>query len=281
MSRRVLLRVRADPSQYPGLELLGSVGDASIRRGLARPGCAVIDGSAGAFARLAHTSSLAPADQRAALTAAHSLAAAGRSLTQPHARAPVTLGLGEPFSTSITVAFAFALLIGLPFLLGQAWAFLSPAIAPNHRRAMRPLLILTPALFAGGVGFGYFVVLPPAVRFLQGFNHGAFDVLAQARDYYRFELITMLALGVIFQIPVVLLALGRAGLVTAATLRRHRGYAVVGLVALAALLPGTDPVTMLLETLPLVALYEASILLLRFNQTRGRGSAALRPRQRS
>jgi sec-independent protein translocase protein TatC len=101
--------------------------------------------SAGAFARLAHTSSLAPADRRAALTAANSLAAAGRSLATPQARAPVTLGLGEPFSTSITVAFAFALLVGLPFLLMQAWAFFSPAIAPDHRRAMRPLLILTPA----------------------------------------------------------------------------------------------------------------------------------------
>src|SRR3954451_14617232 len=91
--------------------------------------------SARAFTRLAHASSLAAADQRAANDAARSLAAASQSLARPDARAPVTLGVGEPFSTSVTVAFAFALLLGLPFLLIQAWAFNSPAIAP--RRAAR------------------------------------------------------------------------------------------------------------------------------------------------
>src|SRR4051794_12896415 len=224
--------------------------------------------SAAAFTRLAHASSLTPSDQRAALNAARSLAAASRSLAPPAARAPVTLGLGEPFSTSITVAFAFALLLGLPFLLTQMWAFIAPAIAPAERRAVRPLLILAPALFATGVGFAYFLVLPPAVRFLQGFNHGAFDVLVQARAYYRFELMTMLALGALFEIPVLLLALGRVGILNSATLRGHRRYAIVAITALGALMPGTDPMTTLLETLPLFALYEATIVLLRLTERR-------------
>jgi sec-independent protein translocase protein TatC len=224
--------------------------------------------SAGAFTKLAHASSLAPADQRAAGDAARSLVAASRSLARPNARAPVTLGLGEPFSTSITVAFAFAVILGLPFLIAQAWAFAAPALAPADRRAVRPLLALAPALFAAGVAFAYFLVLPPAVRFLQGFNHGAFDVLVQARAYYHFELVTMLFLGAIFEIPVVLLALGRAGILGSTTLRRHRRYAIVALSVLAALLPGTDPVTTLLETLPLIALYEGTILLLRFSERR-------------
>src|SRR4051794_38263846 len=224
--------------------------------------------SAGAFTRLAHASSLAPSDQRAARNAARSLAAASRSLAQPGARAPVTLGLGEPFSTSITVAFAFALLLGLPFLLTQIWAFVAPAIAPAERRAVRPLLIAAPALFAAGVGFAYFLVLPPAVRFLQGFNHGAFDVMVQARAYYRFELMTMLALGAMFEIPVLLLALGRVGILSSETLRRHRRYALVGITVLGAILPGTDPVTTVLETLPLFALYEATIVLLRLTEHR-------------
>jgi sec-independent protein translocase protein TatC len=224
--------------------------------------------SAGAFTRLAHASSLAPSEQRAALDAARSLAAASRSLAHPGVRAPVTLGLGEPFSTSITVAFAFAVLLGLPFLLTQMWAFVAPAIAPAERRAVRPLLILAPALFATGVGFAYFLVLPPAVRFLQAFNHGAFDVLVQARAYYRFELMTMLALGAMFEIPVLLLALGRVGILSSATLRRHRRYAVVGITVLGALLPGTDPMTTLLETLPLFALYEATVVLLRLTERR-------------
>jgi sec-independent protein translocase protein TatC len=224
--------------------------------------------SAGAFRELAHASSLAPADQRTALDAARSLVAASRSLARPDARAPITLGLGEPFSTSITVAFAFAVILGLPLLIAQAWAFAAPALAPADRRAVRPLLALAPALFAAGVAFAYFLVLPPAVRFLQGFNHGAFDVLVQARTYYRFELLTMLWLGAIFEIPVLLLALGRAGILSSTTLRRHRRYALVALSVLAALLPGTDPVTTLLETLPLIALYEATIILLRFGERR-------------
>src|SRR4051794_2552935 len=228
--------------------------------------------SADAFTRLAHASSLAPSDRRSALNAASSLSAASRSLARADARTPVTLGLGEPFSTSITVALAFALLLGLPFLLAQAWAFVAPAIAPDERRAVRPLLILAPALFAAGAAFGYFVVLPPAVRFLQGFNHGAFHVLVQARAYYRFELMTMLALGAMFEIPALLLALGRAGVLSSATLRHHRGYALVALSILGAFLPGTDPVSTLLETLPLFALYEATIVLLRLSERR-RGRA--------
>src|SRR3954468_18182989 len=226
--------------------------------------------SGGAFTRLAHASSLAPSDRQAALNAAHSLAAASRSLARPEARAPVTLGLGEPFSTSVTVAFAFAVLLALPFLLAQAWAFVAPAIGPAERHAARPLLILAPALFVTGAAFGYFVVLTPAVRFLQGFNHGAFDALVQARPYYRFEIMTMLALGAMFEIPVLLLALGRAGVLSSTTLRSHRRYAVVVLAVLAALLPGTDPVTILLEVLPLFALYEATIVLLWLTERRGR-----------
>jgi sec-independent protein translocase protein TatC len=142
--------------------------------------------SADAFTRLAHASSLVPSDRRSALSGARSLSAASRSLARPDARTPVTLGLGEPFSTSITVALALALLLGLPFLLAQAWAFVTPAIAPAERRAVRPLLILAPALFGAGTAFGYFVVLPRAVGFLQGFTHGAFDVLVQARLLLRF-----------------------------------------------------------------------------------------------
>ena len=257
---RSLLRVLNAPLTHIRTNSAAQARGSELPRALAH--------SAAAFTGLAHASSLAPSDQRAALNAAHSLTAASRSLAQPGARAPVTLGLGEPFSTSITVAFAFALLLGLPFLLTQIWAFVAPAIAPADRRAVRPLLILAPGLFAAGVGFAYFLVLPPAVRFLQGFNHGAFDVLVQARAYYRFELMTMLALGAMFEIPVLLLALGRVGILSSTTLRRHRRYAVVGITVLGALLPGTDPVTTLLETLPLFALYEATIVVLRLAERR-------------
>ena len=221
---------------------------------------AALDRSAKAFSALAGSPNLSASDRRAADAAAGSLAAATHSLAE---RKPITIGLGEPFSTSVTVAFAFALILGLPVLPWQAWAFAAPAVSPADRRAVRPLLALAPFLLVAGVAFAYDLVLPPAVRFLQGFNHGAFDALVQASDYYHFELMTMLALGAIFQLPVIMLVLGRAGLLSAATLRSKRRYAVVALAALAAALPGTDPVTTVLEIIPLLALYELSILLLR------------------
>src|SRR5205085_3611876 len=146
---------------------------------------------------------------------ATALQTATHDLARAPDRRPTTLGLAEPFSTSVTVALAAALLLAAPLLLWQAYAFAIPAVAPAQRRAVRALLGFVPVLFAAGAAFAYVLVLPAAVRFLQGFNHGAFDVLVQARGLYRFELLTMLALGAVFQLPVALLALGRVGVISA------------------------------------------------------------------
>jgi len=156
-------------------------------------------------------------------------------------------------------------------------AFVIPAVAPELRGGLRPLLLLAPALFLAGVAFAYVLVLPAAVRFLQGFNQGAFDTFVQARDYYRFELTTMLAVGAIFELPVALLALARAGIVRAAWLRSHRRIAVVALAALAAALPGTDPVTTLVELVPLLGLYELSIVLVAGTERRAARAARTAP----
>ena len=175
------------------------------------------------------------------------------------------------------VAFAFAFALGSPLLLWQLWAFVSPAVAPRDRRAVRPLLALAPALFIAGVAFGYELVLPPAVRFLQGFNHNEFQAFVQAKDYYRFELLTLLAIGAIFEMPVVLLILGRIGIVSSKLLRAKRRYAIVALAALAARLLGTDPVTTCLEMIPLFALYELSIGLLRLTERRAAITGNIHP----
>jgi sec-independent protein translocase protein TatC len=259
---RPLSTVKASASGAP----LDATVQGPVRVALAR--------SAHAFSALAQSTDLSPSDRRAAAAASGSLTTAVGELARHGERKPVTIGLGEPFSTSVTVAFAFALLLGLPLLLWQAWAFVAPAVHPRDRRAVRPLLLLAPALLAAGIVFAYVLVLPPAVRFLQGFNHGSFDALVQARDYYRFELMTMLALGAIFQLPVVMLVLGRVGLLASSTLRTHRRYALVALAALAAALPGTDPVTTVLEMLPLFALYELSIVALRVSERRRAAAAA-------
>ena len=174
---------------------------------------------------------------------------------------PVTLGIGEPFTMTLAVAAMFAFLLAMPIILYQLYAFIVPAFTREERRAAMPLLSLIPFLFCAGVAFGYFLVLPPAVRFLQNFNTDEFNVLVQARDYYKFVALTLLATGVVFQIPVGILALTRLGVVHVRQLRKNRRYAIVICAALAMLLPGTDPITMLILMAPLVLLYELSILL--------------------
>jgi sec-independent protein translocase protein TatC len=175
---------------------------------------------------------------------------------------PVTLGVGEPFTTTISTAFWFALIFSLPVILYQLYAFILPAFSPNERRVALPLMAMIPVLFVAGVLFGYFLVLPPAISFLQHFNDQSFDVLVQARDYYKFEILTMLAIGLIFQVPIGMVALNRAGILSAKRLRGTWRYAIVIIAIVAALLPGVDPVTTVLEMVPLLALYLLSILLL-------------------
>jgi sec-independent protein translocase protein TatC len=187
-------------------------------------------------------------------------AAVAKIPAKPQGNKPVTLGFGEPFTTTLTVSFYFALVLSLPVILFELYGFVLPAFNPSERRAVLPLLSAIPFLFVIGVLFGYFVVLPAAVRFFQNFNSSEFDVLVQASQYYKFAATTLLAMGLVFQVPVAILALVRARVLTPTQLRKGRRYAIVACAAIAALLPG-DLVTLMLETIPLYVLYEASILL--------------------
>lgn len=172
---------------------------------------------------------------------------------------PVTLGVGEPFTTTLTVALYFAVLLAAPLILYELYGFVLPALNPRERRVALPLVTAIPFLFAGGALFGYFVVLPAAVRFFVNFNSGEFNVLVQASQFYKFAATVLLAMGLVFQVPVAILGATRAGLVTVAQLRRNRRYALVACAVVAAFLPG-DAITLVLETVPLYLLYEASIL---------------------
>jgi sec-independent protein translocase protein TatC len=187
----------------------------------------------------------------------------------PPANKPVTLGIGEPLTTTLSVTLYFALVFSLPVILFELYGFILPAFSPRERRAITPLLVAIPFLFAIGVAFGYYVVLPAAVRFLLNFNSEQFNVLVQGNQYYKFAATTLLAMGLVFQVPVAILAMVRAGIVTPDQLRRGRRYAIVACAAIAAFLPG-DVTTMLLETIPLYVLYEASILLASFVERRAR-----------
>jgi sec-independent protein translocase protein TatC len=122
---------------------------------------------------------------------------------------PVTLGIGEPFTATVGIALMFAFVLALPIILYQLYSFTLPALSPSQQRSATPLMLAIPLLFAAGVLFGYFVVLPAAIRFFQNFNSGEFNVLVQAGQYYHFAAVTLLAMGLLFQVPVGILAATR------------------------------------------------------------------------
>jgi sec-independent protein translocase protein TatC len=214
------------------------------------------------FARaLSRDSGLSPETRRMAEQVAAQAKATAAAAPRVSGRRPVTLGVGEPFTATFRVAAYAALLLALPFLLYQAYAFVLPAFSPQERQVALPLMLMVPFLFVAGAFFAWVVVLPKAISFLQNFNDDSFDILLQAKDFYRFEIMVLIAMGLLFQIPIGILAVTRLGIVTPQQLRKQRRYAILVVAIVAMLLPGTDPVTMTLMALPLYALYEGSILL--------------------
>src|SRR5436305_2588736 len=135
---------------------------------------------------------------------------------------PTTFGVAEPFTTTFTVAAYAAILISLPVVLYQLYAFVLPSFSHPELRVALPLLLLVPFLFVGGVAFGYFVVIPAALKFLLHFNTSQFHIQIRARDYYSFVTLTLLSVGLVFQVPVLILALTRLGVTTPQMLRKHR-----------------------------------------------------------
>jgi sec-independent protein translocase protein TatC len=175
----------------------------------------------------------------------------------------LTFGVTEPFMTTLTIAAYGALILSLPIVLYQLYAFVLPAFSDQERRVIIPLLLLIPLLFIAGVVFAYFVVMPPATDFLLNFNNDQFNVQVRARDYFSFFALTMVAVGIIFQVPVAILGVTRLGVVTPEQLSQNRRYAYLIIAIVAAALPSVDPVTMLIEMVPLIVLYELSIVLAR------------------
>ena len=190
------------------------------------------------------------------------------------ARQPVTLGVAEPFTATFKVAAYAALLLALPVLLWQLYAFVLPAFSPTERQVALPLMLMVPFLFVSGVAFAYFFVLPNAIRVLQGFNNDQFDILVQARDLYKFTILTCAGMGALFQVPIGILALVRVGIISVAQLRANRRYAILIIAVIAMLLPGTDPISLILSMAPLLVLYEGSILLAALLDRRARKRAA-------
>ncbi len=187
-------------------------------------------------------------------------------------RDPVTLGVTEPFITTFTVAGYAALLLALPLILFQLYAFLLPAFSPQEKKTAVPFMVMVPILFVAGVAFGYFVALPRAVDFLLNFNDDNFDILVGAKDYYKFSILLLLIVGLLFQIPIAVLAITSLGIVTPQQLAKNRGYVLLGVAVVAAVAtPTPDPFTMLFVMAPLILLFEGSLLVARIIGKRSAG----------
>jgi sec-independent protein translocase protein TatC len=231
--------------------------------------------SAKSFQALSTSSSLSAADRALIAQAANSMALAAKALPQKNPKnQPITIGVGEAFTTTLTVCFYAAILLTLPLLLYEIYAFVVPALSDTERRVATPIVVAAPALFVAGVVFTYFIVLPAAVKFLQGYNSNQFDNLVQAKPLYSFQVLTMGAIGLAFQMPLALLGLRAVGVINGSTLTRHWRYATVIIAIIAAAMPGADPVTTGLETAPLVILFLASIVLLKLADRRDAKRAA-------
>ena len=186
----------------------------------------------------------------------------------PGGREPITFGVAEPFTTTLTVAAYGAILLALPALLYQAYAFVLPALKPTERKTVMPFLLMAPFLFVAGVVFAYLVVMPAATDFLLNFNDDQFNIEVRAREYYSFFALCLISVGVLFQIPTGILGVTRLGIVTPQQIAENRRYAILGIAVMAMLLPGTDPITMLISMAPLVLLFEGSLILARIFQPR-------------
>ncbi len=171
----------------------------------------------------------------------------------------VTFGVTEPFTTSVKVSVIAAIALVLPVLLWQVWAFFAPAVAPNFERVALLFVTLSTALFAAGVVFIYYIVLPRALDFLTSYDDELYDIQIRASYYYTFVAMTLLGGGLAFLMPIFVLALVRLRILTSTRLRQNRKIAFVIMLVFAALLPTVDPVSLAFEIVPLLLLFELSI----------------------
>ncbi|MDX6476058.1 MAG: sec-independent protein translocase protein TatC, partial [Gaiellaceae bacterium] len=173
----------------------------------------------------------------------------------------LTLGVAEPFTTSLKLSIALGFALALPIVLWQLWSFLAPALTPKTQHGIAGFTIFAAALMAAGTAFGYRVALPAALHFLTNYDNSVYNVQIRAADFISFSVLVLAACGAVFELPIVVLGLVRVGALTSAKLRRNRriGYMVVAVIGVA--LPGVDPITTVMETIPLAVLFEASIWL--------------------
>lgn len=166
----------------------------------------------------------------------------------------------EPFSVRIRTSLVVGLFVGGPVIFYQLWRFITPGLTRRERRYALPFVVLSQVMFAAGIGFAY-LVIPQGLQVLLSMGGPRIDALLAANEYLTFFLAMSIAFGLVFELPLVMIFLSLAGVLTAATLRRIRPYAIVLLFTLAAIItPTVDPITLLLVAGPMTLFYELSIL---------------------
>jgi sec-independent protein translocase protein TatC len=196
----------------------------------------------------------------------------------PHdLKKPTTFSPIEPFATSIMVSLWAGLLLALPVVFWQIWSFLAPAFEEHRQRSMALLVAFATVLGLGGVAFGYWVILTPAIHFLTNYDSPHYEILIRARDYYRFVSFVLLGVALAFEVPVFVLALVRLRILSAARLRSTWRFGVFVMTVIGVLLPGVDPVSTILSVIPLVTLYVLSLGLATFLEPRWRSEATTTP----
>lgn len=172
----------------------------------------------------------------------------------------VAIDVASPFFTPIKLAFFTALLVAMPVVLYQAWAFVAPGLYRHEKRLATPLLVSSVLLFYLGCAFAYFLVLPMVFTFLTAVTPEGVAMMTDISRYLDFVLVLFLAFGASFEVPVAVVILVALGWVTPAQLREARGYVVIGIFVIAAVITPPDVVSQLLLAIPMVLLYELGIL---------------------
>jgi sec-independent protein translocase protein TatC len=194
-----------------------------------------------------------------------------------HVPRPTTFGVAEPFLTVMKLSLFGAVILALPVIFWQLWAFLAPAFEEHRQRSMALLVAFATVLGLGGVAFGYFVILPPAIHFLTNYDAPHYHILIRAREYYKFVTFVLLGVALAFEVPVFVLALVRLRILTAAKLRSTWRFGIFVMTVIGVVLPGVDPVSTILSVIPLVGLYLLSIGLASFLEPRWRSEAGTSP----
>ncbi len=184
----------------------------------------------------------------------------------------------EAFFAQMKVAFFSAIMLSFPVVANQAWRFVAPGLYGKEKRALRPFLILTPVLFLSGAAMAYYVAMPLALHFLLGYNGDVGGVQQEALpaigNYLSFVTKFMFGFGVAFLLPVLLMLMERAGIVTRGQLRKGRRDAYVASFAVAAVLSPPDAVSMMLLAVPLCLLFEFALVMMWFGERRRAREAA-------